>query len=170
MCCCFMYNNKTQFLSFLKKYRMTQCFGGFGDGPCRSNDTTDVSASGFLTYTSPEDDGSSTDYAEVVVQDLATMLTSGRLNPSHRSVIKQAYLAANDHSKGLQMAQRLMILSPEFHQTGNVKENMETRPPIPAATKTCKEYKTIIHIQLKGGCDSFNMLVPHSQCRDGKGK
>lgn len=178
---CFMYNNKKlNSYDFLYKSRMTSCFGGFGTDlsllrlhVCKfrqGRNTIDVQSTGRLTYTLPEGRGFRSDNADVVIKDLATMLTSGRLNSYHRSVIKQAYLEANNHIKGLQIAQRLMILSPEFHQTGNVKEITQKRALISPGNKVCKEYKTVIHILLKGGCDSFNMLVPHSQCRDGKGE
>lgn len=153
---------------------MTNCYGGFGAGQSckvdtRTRSTSDLPSSGHLTYV-PEGQGFRTDYADFVIQDLATMLTSGRLNSYHRSVIKEAYLTAKDTSDGLQIAQRLMIMSPEFHQTGAVRDAAQKRPPISPITKNCKQYKAVIHILLKGGCDSFNMLVPHSQCREGKGK
>ncbi len=156
------------------KTRMTNCFGGFGSGQsCKVNSisrrTINLPSSGHLTYV-PEGKGFRSSYEDFVIQDLATLLTSGRLSSYHRNIMKQAYLTANNEAEGLRIVQRLMILSPEFHQTGTVQGLAQQRSPISPVTKVCKEYKAVIHILLKGGCDSFNMLVPHSQCRDGRGE
>lgn len=154
---------------------MTNCFGGFGDGqncdiPTKARSFISFPSTGHLTFV-PERAGFRTDYADTVIDSLGTLLTSGRLSEYHRQIIKQAYLEANDESYALQTAQRLMILSPEFHQTGALHEGVSRkRSQIPPVAKVCKNYKAVIHLLLKGGCDSFNMLVPHSQCKNGKGK
>jgi hypothetical protein len=103
-----------------------------------------------------------------VVDKLSLLLTSGRMSPSNREIIGQLFEEEVDIEKALRLAQELIIMTPEFHTTGIVTKNGETRGEIPAATKTCKRHKAVIHIMLKGGCDSYNMLVPHSQC-NGKG-
>ena len=152
---------------------MTNCFGGFGDGQnCDSSPKVrsliSLPSTGHLSFV-PERAGFRTEYADIVIDSLGTLLTSGRLSEYHKQVIKQAYLEANDESHALQTAQRLMILSPEFHQTGALHGGLSRkRPPATPVTKVCKNYKAVIHLLLKGGCDSFNLLVPHSQCR-GKG-
>ena len=66
----------------------------------------------------------------------------------------------------LQLAQKLIVLSPEFHALGTTREAQKKRPEVVSPTKTCQEYKAVVHILLKGGCDSFNLLVPHSRCTD----
>ncbi len=152
---------------------LTSCHGGFGSQRlCNVNSNSKNRRNlldGKLTYVVPK--GSVTrrdDYADIVVDNLATMLTSGRLSNYHKDITKQVYLSGSNDLESLKLAQQLILLSPEFHQTGLVEEAGERRPFMPPATKVCKEYKAVVHILLKGGCDSFNLLVPHSQCR-GKG-
>jgi hypothetical protein len=103
-----------------------------------------------------------------VVDKLSLLLTSGRMSPTNREIIGQIFEEEVNTEKALHLAQQLIIMTPEFHTTGIVTKNGEPRGEIPAAIKTCKKHKAVIHIMLKGGCDSYNMLVPHSQC-NGKG-
>jgi hypothetical protein len=155
---------------------MSHCYGGFGEGKqdcneakSRSGSIGSIVGAGHLSYV-PEGASYRTNYAEFVVDNLATMLTSGRLSKYHREIIKEAYLSESNKIKAYQLAQKLTILSPEYHVTaGVVQETVQKRPPTRPTIKVCKEYKAVVHILLKGGCDSFNLLVPHSQCH-GKGK
>lgn len=91
------------------------------------------------------------------------------MSDRHRSIVKEAYLQGINDSEALQLAQQITILSSEYSTTGTVRETTKKRPQLSAPTKSCKRYKAVVHILLKGGCDSFNLLVPHSQCT-GKGK
>ena len=104
-----------------------------------------------------------------VIDKLSLLLTSGRMSPTSREIVGQIFEEEDDAEKALRLAQQLIIMTPEFHTTGIVTQNGETRGEIPTATKTCKRHKAVVHIMLKGGCDSYNMMVPHSQC-DGKGR
>ena len=145
---------------------MTYCYDGFGKNP-DLGDSIDCIAAGNLSYFPKKQ---RLDDADFVVKNLATMLTSGRLSRFHRNIVKEAYLSETDRVRGFQLAQELIILSPEFHVTAGASQKAaKKRLPIPPVTKVCKRYKTVVHILLKGGCDSFNLLVPHSQCQ-GKGK
>ena len=94
------------------------------------------------------------------------MLTSGRMSNKNRDIITKAYSSSSD---SIRVAEQLFISAPEFHSTGLVRSNGINRQ-IEPVTGTCKSYKAVVHIMLKGGCDSYNMLVPHSQCQAaGKG-
>ena len=81
------------------------------------------------------------------------------------------YVAEKDKPKALRMAQQLVIASSEFHATGLTRKNEEIkREQTASAIKSCRRYKAVVHILLAGGCDSFNLLVPHSRCEDISGK
>jgi len=61
------------------------------------------------------------------------------------------------------------VTAPEFHSTiidppavatspvQSIEEQSEQSVPE-------REYKAVIHLFLDGGCDSFNVLVPHNAC------
>lgn len=107
-----------------------------------------------------------------IVDGLATLLTSGRMNVANRQIIRDSYFSEKNNakkSKALIVAQQLAIASPEFHVTGKSDTIGTARKVLPARVKTCKKHKALVHIFLKGGCDSFNLLVPHSEC-NGIGK
>jgi hypothetical protein len=114
------------------------------------------------------------DDPDEVVDNLATLLTSGRLSSYHRDMVKDMYSKEDDKSEALRLAQKMMILSAEYH-VGNsaihAKSSArharpQSRSTLPSPTKSCKEYRAVIHILLKGGCDSMNLLVPHSECQE----
>jgi len=66
--------------------------------------------------------------------------------------------------QALQTAISMIASSPEFHTTSIVRKTGNERPAIDTDTSTDdpKPYKALVHIFLEGGCDSYNMLVPHS--------
>ena len=102
--------------------------------------------------------------ASDVIDDLATLLTSGRLDRNKREVIKEAFedtIARGKSSKeAIINAQQLVVASPEFHST-NLAYTMGESRPIPTLPEpTNIPYKAVILIMLPGGYDSFNVLVP----------
>lgn len=145
---------------------MSGCENGFGkvEKKCKIDEGDFRKSMGHLTY-SPS---SAADNS--IIDELSTLLTSGRLGSSNKSIIHHAYLSAyatsQDRSQALRVAQQLILSSSEFHTNGiprTIKkvENLNKSP----ATKTCKEkYKAVIHLKLDGGIDSYNLLVPHSGC------
>merc|ERR1712176_129597 len=105
-------------ISYLK-YGVTNCFGGFGSmqpNTCTLG-ITDQSE-GSASY-DPNDNGLVT--ATDIVSDLATLLTSGRLDDAKRDIIKKAYEDTIGRGKSstdaLINAQQLVVASPEFHTT-----------------------------------------------------
>jgi len=109
----------------------------------------------------------STTDAETVVDELALLLTAGRLSPGSRRIVREAYdvefIAANAAS-ALRLAQKLVISTPEYHSTNTVKRKEQLRPDPEIPVPSQNEYKAIIILNLNGGMDGFNMLVPHSDC------
>lgn len=114
---------------------------------------------GHLSYLPKEPDNETQ-----VVNNLASILTSGRLSTYHRDLIEEIYSNQHDKTEALKLAQQLIMLSPEFSTLGITRGTQEKRPKIASPVKTCQKYKAVVHILLKGGCDSFNLLVPHSRC------
>ena len=123
---------------------MTSCFGGFGDRsrPCSKIEEGKFT-SGYLTYkTNDPDDPDS------VVEDLATLLTSGRMSDENRDVIKNAYFSVNGTDTRLRLVQQLALSSPEFHSTGLINSSREGRKSRILPSSPCKKYKAVAHILL----------------------
>lgn len=103
--------------------------------------------------------------ASEVVDELAMLLTSGRLNQERRQYITEVYQQAiddDDATEGLIDIQQLMTFTPEFHTNGLSDEEGENRE-VPEAPPTSEEpYKAVVYLFLDGGYDSSNMLVPHA--------
>jgi hypothetical protein len=83
--------------------------------------------------------------------------------------MKTALKSDRTSLKGLQLAEQIAIVSAEYSTTGTIKEKNKKRSTLSEPTKSCKPYKAVVHVLLKGGMDSFNLLVPHSLCAQ-KGK
>ena len=152
----------------LVKYGLSNCNGGFGSdwASCKEGDFSRSTA--YLSFSRPYNDRATTPeaQAEAVVNELATILTSGRLCAENKQVIKNAYIEKlPDANAALRLAQQLILTSPEFHTTNRVKLNGDVRgqPETPQASGA--PYKAIVYIMFGGGCDSFNMLVPHTCTR-----
>jgi uncharacterized protein (DUF1501 family) len=141
----------------LLKYGLDNVYGGFGAGGCcgsRSLGEYDF-ADGAVKY---QPSGSLD--AAGVIDDLATLLTSGRLSSEKRQLLQTIY---EDYSgkEALINIQQAMITSPEFHTTGLARNTEEQRPALETSTPSSRPYKATIQIMLAGGWDSFNVLVPH---------
>ena len=104
--------------------------------------------------------------ADEVVDDLATLLTSGRLSPENRQIIKGAFeetlTSGKTELEALVNAQQLIALSPEFHSNSLVRKTNQPRTVPEQQDATNVQYKAVIHLMLAGGMDSFNVLVPKS--------
>jgi len=148
-------------ISYLK-YGVSSCYGGFGGvqpDECRIGKTAPNHGEGIYD---PNNIGLVT--ANDIVNDLATLLTSGRLDNSKRELIKNAYeqtIAQGKSSKeSLINVQQLIVTSPEFHTTNVGHTTGQTRalPLLPESTNV--PYKAVVFVMLPGGYDSFNVLVP----------
>jgi hypothetical protein len=153
----------------LIKYGLSNCYGGFGGNWKTCNEGYFVGAQAYLSFSRPfnSDTTTSEDHAEAVVNELATLLTSGRLSAASRKVIEGAYLAKLSDPAGgvdaaLRLAQQLIVTTPEFQTTNTVKLSGEERSSPPPPQSSGAPYKAIVYIMFAGGCDSYNMLVPHT--------
>ena len=119
---------------------------------------------GDLTYNprNPTDGAS-------IVDELDLLLTSGRLTRQNRDVILARFAqsigpTAAEEQKALKEAQELLLFTAEFHVTNlNTQANVPryVPPPTPSAGRA---YKALVYIFLNGGADTYNILVPHSNC------
>lgn len=139
----------------LVKLGLRECASGFGAyGDCKAT------SSGDLSYM-PADLSDMTG----IVRDLSTLLTSGRLGEEKQSIIASASLREPDPNEAFQLALQLLITTPEFHTTNKVGEPTTTVSGPGQNTGSPQQgYKAVIHLTLKGGNDSFNVLVPGSSC------
>eukprot|EP00934_Nitzschia_sp_Nitz4_P009303 Nitzschia sp. Nitz4//scaffold91_size79674//72229//78877//NITZ4_005380-RA/size79674-augustus-gene-0.83-mRNA-1//1//CDS//3329560139//9293//frame0 len=149
----------------LIRYGLNHCFGGFGNEErVRNNPSCDQVVSnpnagrGFGDLTYEPDTGL---MAKEIVNELATLLTAGRLSPENRQTVIDAVTRAPAGNKAA-IAELLVGTSPEFHATNLVKRNGETRESEPSPSPSNKPYKALVYVLLDGGMDSYNMLAPHS--------
>lgn len=180
-CPCQQIMNFLNGMTGLINWGLTSCAFGFGSqsmnrradgdrGVCHNcNGAIQDTNDGDLAFVP-----SSTDPAEIIAE-LDLLLTSGRLSPRSTAIVRGAYddmLAAPDPicvretaaSNALRVAQTLLVISPEFHSTNEPAIKTTTRvipAPIQSQNRT---YKATVVVFLNGGCDSFNLLVPHSGC------
>lgn len=150
----------------LVDWGLMSCWGGFGEKVERKcnrlpEDNYDPGDTKRATLTYAPDGSKSTTEK---IDELALLLTGGRLHDEARSVIAEAYNSEGGGSRGLKIAQKMMAIVPEFHSTNVVSANVITRPDFEIPQPSSKEYKAVVFLNLRGGCDSHNMLVPKSGC------
>ena len=97
----------------------------------------------------------SSTHAVTVVDELALLLTAGRLNTASRTIIQAAYsqeLSDADAASALRLAQKLIITTPEFHSTNIVKPKLgQLRPEPEVPQPSIKPYKAVVFVNLNGG-------------------
>ncbi|KAL7568310.1 hypothetical protein ACA910_018446 [Epithemia clementina (nom. ined.)] len=160
-------------LQSLIKYGLLDCHGGFGayrtdylDGStspyCKRRVTgAYIGSEGYLSWIP-----NSSLSASQVVDQLSVIMTSGRLSSASRALIEQTYkdemIATSNHALATIRAQQLILTTPEFHTTGRTAPNGQIRSDAPIPPTPIHEYKAVVFLMLNGGCDSFNMIVPHT--------
>lgn len=152
---------------------LSNCFGGFGDRNtwwCSNylNYTPEQMRSrGFLSFT-PKN---STE-GKAVVNELSLLLTGSRLNSASKATLVNAYNEELQYGeeRALKLVQKLIVSTPEFHSTNVFESINRDRQEVPVPEASSTPYKAIVYVNLDGGLDSFNMLVPHSGCKGDTGK
>ena len=153
----------------LIKYGLDAAYGGFGltwddkAGEARNiGDNTFGTGRNEYQPTSPSESSD-------VIDELATLLTSGRLEKRKREVLKDVYeeaISRGAKSEAYINVQQLIATTPEFHANGlssNLGGSTRGDNKVPDREASDTPYKAVIYLMLEGGFDSFNMLVPH-QC------
>lgn len=152
----------TNGLYSLITYGLNSCWYGLGE-----NMNGCEYATGYLEY-NPDTSGSNiTEVAIQVIDDLATLTTSGRLSQANRDIILEQYesvVQSEGVEAALRVVQQLIATTPEFHTTSLVQPSGENRTSTPPSGSTEEPYKAVVYVFLFGGMDSFYMLAPHSSC------
>ena len=141
----------------LIKYGITSAHGGFFHQLCGRHllDPGDYQCSqGLLTYVP------SVNTATGVVDEISTLMTSGRLSSEARNILVGLYNSVADKNRARMMVQQLIATTPEFHTTGTTTRSTESRPELPFPTPSEEPYKAVVYVFLIGGADSYNILVP----------
>lgn len=95
-----------------------------------------------------------------IIDELATLLTSGRLSQEKRDLLVSIYDQNGGGVNGLIRAQEVIATSPEFHTNALPRTTNELRPDRTTPQPSTKPYKAVVQILLSGGIDSWNVLVP----------
>ncbi len=147
----------------------TSCYSGFGGRTAyhcpsfQNRYDPETYSHGWLSFSA-----SNPNDASDVIDELATILTGGRLSIASRSHFASEYssmLDSNGEVQALRLAQKLVISTPEFHSTNSVRSKGDARMEAPDPQPSENDYKAIVFLNLNGGMDGFNMLVPNC---DGK--
>lgn len=131
------------------------CQKGFGKSA-----NCEVNRDGALSFV-PSDMNDAT----ALVEDLALLLTADRLSTTSRQKIVTEVSAIADPGESIKQAIKYIATTPEFHTTN--RQDMQS-PQIDGGGTggaiSNPGYKAVIHLALRGGCDSFHMLAPHTSC------
>jgi hypothetical protein len=144
----------------LIKYGLNDCYGGFGDN---HNDKDGSASSSCRIGTTTHYGALTTNFesmsTESIIDDLATLLTSGRLSSESRNIIKQAFedTLSNGYkfSEAVVNAQQLVVVSPEFHASNIPFRTGAARTAIPKPPATNIPYKSAVFLMLSGGAGTL---------------
>jgi cullin-associated NEDD8-dissociated protein 1 len=116
--------------------------------------------------------------APEVIEDLSLLLADGRMSNHTKGTLEKAYVSnvlswtdaqlvgmteKDVSQRALEVIQELVAAVPEFHTTSlNIAAG--ERPPRVPQEAFGRKFKAIVVVNLHGGADSFNFLVPYSNC------
>jgi uncharacterized protein (DUF1800 family)/uncharacterized protein (DUF1501 family) len=157
---------------------LTTCDRGFGDfnarprRKCNSALYKYKTNDGTIKYT-PSEFALQKGVAGII-DEVDLLLTTGRLNKNDKLALiktyQDTYASSNGANSGekidaaLKAVLRLLIMTSEFH-TSAVNRIKSTTRALPSITPSQhRPYKAIIVLFQAGAADSFNMIVPHSEC------
>jgi cullin-associated NEDD8-dissociated protein 1 len=69
-------------------------------------------------------------------------------------------------SDGMKLAEQLIVASAEFNTAGSGATKTSGRPERQVSPSLGRPYKAVVVVYLNGGVDSYNILVPHSECSE----
>ena len=143
---------------------LSACGEGFGSGTngdreCSTLTMRRATADGNLTF-APE-----SSLPLEVVDELGLLLTAGRLSNHSKKLMIEAY-AAEEANGGepLTLLESLLLAAPEFHATNHFAPTAEARQEAAAVASQDRPYKAIVVLFFNGGADTYNLIVPHSNC------
>jgi uncharacterized protein (DUF1501 family)/uncharacterized protein (DUF1800 family) len=105
-----------------------------------------------------------------VIDELSLLLTAGRLHEKTRQVLINEYekvrtITGRIDLEAIRHILKLLVVTPEFetntynHITDDARQPENTLPPPQG-----RAFKALVIVFEAGGSDSFNILVPHSNC------
>ena len=89
-------------------------------------------------------------------------------NPNDVVLVSKSSLVELPDS-AMRLAQTLLISSAEFHTTAVNARSTIVRNAPPSVQTQNRPYKAIVVVFMSGGVDSWNMLMPHSGCKNPEG-
>eukprot|EP01013_Petalomonas_cantuscygni_P025359 TRINITY_DN472_c1_g1_i4.p1 TRINITY_DN472_c1_g1~~TRINITY_DN472_c1_g1_i4.p1 ORF type:complete len:2117 (+),score=436.19 TRINITY_DN472_c1_g1_i4:276-6626(+) len=108
--------------------------------------------------------------AAATIDDFDLLLTGRRMDPSTRDTLTAVYNAsavAKDDAHALRDVEKLMAAVAEFHTTApRSPRPVERQLPASSGMYSGRPYKAVVVLYMNGGCDSWNLLMPHSGCPD----
>ena len=156
------------------KFGMTDCFNGFttnfGSRQCnalRKANNNQIRAMAIANLDWTPVNGVGDTNAIKVVNELDIILTAGRLDDQSKAILRRQYdveRRENGPISAIKVVQQLITSSPEFQVTNYVQRKIGSSRPTQLEMNPSKRYKAIVYLYLAGGLDSFNLLVPHSNC------
>jgi len=165
----------------LVNWGFSDCYDGFflvNGNSCGNSGLAnyDKYMAGNLTYR-PTSTLTST---EDIIEEMDLLLTGGRLNEKGYDIMISTYdnkleetvdddgPTSNPLFKALQAVQKLFFMTPEFHSTNGNKLTDEERVVTPNETASTapESYKAVVYLYFVGAIDSYNVLVPYSDCNE----
>ena len=128
--------------------------GGFGNGRGGDEDDRVLGRSNYADGNNRYRPTDGLDSAGVV-DELATLLTSGRLSQEKRDLLVSVYEEYSG-SEAYINVQQLIATSPEFNTNGLARNSGQEREPPAATPSSADGFKAVIELYLPGGWDSFS--------------
>jgi len=158
---------------------LNNCEGGFGAsrGCIVSNRWLNPRADGYLTWAPTGLN------ANTVIDELDLLLTGGSLTERTKRVIATAFHDALNATncehpvaieeacatRAVQVVQELVTATAEFSTFGEPTQRMRPRSSNSGLAPQNRPYKALVVLYMSGGADTFNMLIPHSNCANASG-
>ena len=157
----------------LAQFGLTECYDGFGEHHDRHSCTH--IKDGVVGHADEVPAvlgwGPTGSTAEEVVDELSLLLTAGRIDEATKGrIVKEVKeeAAENGFEDAIVLAEQLLIMAPEFHISNHIHRVAGTERVTEEVRNGTKPFKAVVFVLLYGGMDSFNLIVPHSECEGGK--
>ena len=102
-----------------------------------------------------------------ILHDLSVLLTGGRLKDSNAALIAglvEPIFDTGDIAKTVRACTQYIMTTPEAHATGIARNSGNERQITGYETKPRGPYKALVFLNMAGGLDTYNLLVPKGQC------
>ena len=156
----------------LMRYGLTKCKGGFGNTLQVNKRDYDCSTKRGATGPFDTADGhlkfkpNNISNINTIINELSLLLTSGNMGSESRDVLKNAFNSVTDNDSGYRKVKELFPIVPEFHTSQKHTNINFSKPKVREIPYLNRDYKAIIVLFMHGGCDSYNLIVPHSECKE----